>query len=70
MMPQSLLVLKNEDEEVFEMVIYKQVEDDASGPYDVVNREFFSPAPISLTGNYWPRWLKIQLIFLNPLVSG
>ena len=23
---------------------------------DHVGREFFSPAPISLTGNYWPRW--------------
>ena len=30
-------------------------DDDANDDDDDIGREFFSPAPISLTGNYWPR---------------
>ena len=35
-------------------------DDDANDDDDDIGREFFSPAPISLTGNYWPRWFSMK----------
>ena len=35
-------------------------DDDDDDDDDDIGREFFSPAPISLTGNYWPRFFLTQ----------
>ena len=41
-------------------------DDDANDDDDDIGREFFSPAPISLTGNYWPRcFFLIQTDFIK-----
>ena len=41
-------------------------DDYANDDDDAIDREFFSPAPISLTGNYWPRYFfLIQTDFIK-----
>ena len=40
------------------MMVVVMIHDGEIG--DHVGREFFSPAPISLTGNYWPRWFSMK----------
>ena len=41
-------------------------DDDDYANDDDIGREFFSPAPISLTGNYWPRYFfLIQTDFIK-----
>ena len=50
-----LLDLRQNDEDGDDANDGDDDDDYANDDDDAIDREFFSPAPISLTGNYWPR---------------